>query len=224
MKRRVFSLLTLCFLSIFCGCAGYHFNTNNNPLIGYDIRSLSVPMFVNRSNVSGISPLMTKEIILALNEYSGLKVVAGNDANADAVLLGIIESDDLTNQTFKTTENLFTNKNYKQAIGNREGFYFPVKTSYNFTLRVIFIKRPSAQELELLTSELGKNIIAHPKVVLQESIDVSGSFSRAVSDSLTATSGGETNFVKNKGLLNKSLQDVSVQAALTFKQVVLNAF
>lgn len=224
MKLRVLSFMTLCFLSNLFGCAGYHFTTNNNPLIGYDIRSVAVPMFVNRTNIPGIAPMMTKEITLALNDYTGLKVFGGDDQSADAVMLGILESEDLNNQTFTTSESLFTNKNYKQAIGNREGFYFPVKTNYKFTLRIVFIKRPTAQELELLSGELGKSIKLHPKIVLQETLDVTGAFTRAVSDNLTATSGGDVNFVKNKGLLNKSLQDICIQTAVTFKQVVLNAF
>jgi len=94
------------FLSLLSSCAGYHFNTNNNPLIGYDIKTISVPMFVNRSTFPNLAGPMTKEIILALNDYSGLKVFSGNNDSADAVLIGIIESNDHFNEAVKTTQSL----------------------------------------------------------------------------------------------------------------------
>jgi hypothetical protein len=59
---------------------------------------------------------------------------------------------------------------------------------------------------------------------LEDDIAISGNFSRVVSDTLGANSGGEVNFVKNKGIFEKSLQDSCVQTAKNFKQVVLNAF
>ncbi len=225
MRKRVFISVLVC-LSFITGCANYHFNTNNNPLLGYDINSLAVPMFVNRTNISGISPIMTKEIVLTLNEFTGLKTYGGDYSGADAVLLGIIESDDIISQTFKTKSSLLSSDdpNIKQSVGNRAPFYYPAETSYNFRLRLILIKRPTASEISVLTSELGPAVKLHPKIVLQDVIEVNGSFSRAVSDTLTGTSGGVVNFVKNKGLLHKSLEDACIQTAKTFKQVVLNAF
>jgi hypothetical protein len=224
MKRRVLHLLSLSIFFILSSCAGYHFNTSNNPLIGYDIKSVAVPMFINRSNIAGLSPMMTKEIILTLNEYSGLRVYGGDNQSADAVLVGILESEDLKNKTFKTTETVFTDDKLKESIGNRTPFYIPIETSYKFTMRIFLIKRPTAQELELLASELGKNIVRNPKIVLREVLDVTSSFSRVVADNTSSSSGGEVNFVKNKGVLNKSLEDACVSAASNFKQVVLNAF
>jgi hypothetical protein len=78
MKRRALHLLSLAIFLLLSSCAGYHFNTSNNPLIGYDIKSVAVPMFINRTNIAGLSPMMTKEIILTLNEYSGLRVYGGD--------------------------------------------------------------------------------------------------------------------------------------------------
>jgi hypothetical protein len=225
MGKRVFIIMMIS-LAFITGCANYHFNTNNNPLLGYDINSLAVPMFVNRTNIPGISPIMTKEIVLTLSEFTGLKTYGGDHDNADAVLIGIIESNDKINQTFKTKSSLLSSDdpNIKQSIGNRAPFYYPAETSYNFRLRLVLIKRPTASEISVLTSELGSAVKLHPKIVLQDEIEVSGNFSRAVGDTLSGTSGGVVNFVKNKGLLNKSLEDACIQTAKTFKQVVLNAF
>jgi hypothetical protein len=64
----------------------------------------------------------------------------------------------------------------------------------------------------------------HPKVVLADTIPLSGSFSRVAAETHSSSAPGELNFVKNKGIFEKSLQDTCYQAAQTFKQVVLNAF
>lgn len=226
MKVRFFSMLILGILTLVSGCSGYHFNTNNNPLIGYDIKTIAVPMFINRSVLPQLAAPMTKEITLALSDYTGLKVLSGNNENADAILIGIIESKDHYNDVVQTTQSLFTDSdiNIKSTIGNRSPFYYPVQTSYNFALRLILIKRPTAEELALFTSDLARTGLVHPKVVLQDIISLTGSFSRVAAPTNTASAEGEVNFVKNKGIFDKSLQDTAYQAAQTFKQVVLNAF
>lgn len=222
MKVRFFSiLLTLLTLA---SCAGYHFNTNNNPLIGYDIRSIAVPMFVNRSVIPELAAPMTKEIIFALNDYSGLRVYSGDNDQADAVLVGVIETKNHYNDVVQTTQTLFSDDKIKSSVGNRSPFYYPVQTSYDYTLKIILIKRPSKEELDLLTTDFGQYMKVNPKVVLMDTINISGSFSRVVGESTTPNAEGKTNFVKNKGIFEKSIQEASMNAAKTFKQVVLNAF
>lgn len=213
--------LILIFLA---GCSGYHINTNNSPLIGYDIRTLAVPMFINRSVLPQLTAPMTKEITLALNEYNGLKVVSGDSDTADAVLIGILESADHYNKVVKTSQVLFTDGDISKSIGSRTPFYYPSQTDYAFSLKVIIIKRPTVEELAFFTSEKGINFLMHPKVVLEDTINLSGSFARVVAPTNTATTPGEVNFVKNKGIMDKSLQSTCYQAAQTFKQVILNAF
>lgn len=219
MKVRFLYLLVL-----MTGCSGYHFSNNNNPLIGYDIKSVAVPMFINRSVLPQLVAPMTKEITMALNDYTGLKVLSGDNENADAVLIGILESKDHYNEVITTTQTLFTDGDISKSIGNRSPFYYPVQSTYNFSLRVILIKRPSPEELALLTSDLGRGVLVHPKIVLEDRIDLSGNFARVASPTNGATAAGEVNFVKNKGILDKSLEDTCYRAAQTFKQVVLNAF
>lgn len=211
---------------ILSSCAGYHFNTNNNPLIGYDIHSVAVPMFINRSVLPDLSGPMTREITLALSDYSGLKVLSGNNENADAILIGIIDSQDHYNDVVRTTQNLFTGteQSIKSSIGNRSDFYYPVETSYALSLRVILIKRPSTEELELVNSDLGALIKTNPKVVLIDTLNLTGTFSRVAGETASNSSVGKTNFVKNKGIFEKSLHETALRAAESFKQVVLNAF
>ena len=141
MKVRFFSILL--FTLTLASCAGYHFNTTNNPLIGYDIRSVAVPMFVNRSVIPELAAPLTREITYALNDYSGIRVYSGDSDKADAVLIGVIESRDHYNDVVKTTQTIFTDNTVKSSIGDRSPFYYPVQSSYEFSLRIILIKRPS---------------------------------------------------------------------------------
>ena len=221
---RFFFILILLQAAFMTGCAGYHFNTNNNPLLGYGIKTVAVPMFINRSVLPQLAAPMTKEITFALNDYSGLKVLSGDDENADAVLIGIVESKDHYNEVVTTTQSLFTEGDIQTSIGKRNPFYYPVQTSYSLDLRVILIKRPSKEELEIMVGGKDNALRFHPKVVLEDTINLSGNFSRVANSSITANSPGDVNFVKNKGIFEKSLQDTCYQASQAFKQVVLNAF
>ena len=96
-------------------------------------------MFINRTNIAGLSPMMTKEIILTLNEYSGLRVYGGDHQAADAVLVGVLESEDLKNKTFKTTETVFTDKKLQESIEPliEELEKFLNKTSNSSRVRII---------------------------------------------------------------------------------------
>lgn len=224
MKVRFFSLVLISLT--LASCAGYHFNTNNNPLIGYDIRSIAVPMFINRSVIPELAAPMTKEITFVLNDYSGLRVLSGNDDKADAVLIGIIESKNHYNEVVTTSQSLFTDDTagIKNSVGERNPFYYPVESDYAFNLKIILIKKPSPEELQLLTTDFAKYMKVNPRVVLIDEILLSGTFSRVVGESTQINGSGSVNFVKNKGIFEKSLQETCVQAAQTFKQVVLNAF
>lgn len=222
MKVRFFSLILMALT--LASCAGYHFNTNNNPLVGYDIRSIAVPMFINRSVIPDLAAPMTREITFVLNDYSGLKVFSGNNENADAVLIGIIDSLDHYNEVVKTTQTFFTDDNVKDSVGQRTPFYYPVQSSYRLFLKVILIKRPTTSEMELLTSEPGKFIKNNPKIVLIDEIEMNGNFSRVVGQTKFNNDSGSVNFVKNKGIFEKSLQQTCIDTASSFKQVVLNAF
>jgi hypothetical protein len=225
---RVRELIYFLLMLILTSCAGYNFNTTSNPLINYNIRTLSVPMFVNRTNIAGLAPLMTKEIILALNDYSGLKIYGGDKEDTDAVLIGVLESEDSIHATFKTGQVLFTDNDagVKQSVKNRPAFYYPASTNYSFTVYFYLIKRPTETDIKnVLNNQLPIPITAiNPKVVLAESLSASGSYSRVVSNSTIGNSGASVNFVKNKGIEHKSLEDVCYQTAVNFKQVVFNAF
>jgi hypothetical protein len=222
MKIRFFYLLVL----VICltSCAGYHISTNNNPLRGYGIETVSVPMFINRASLPELAAPMTREITFALNDYTGIKVLSGDDESADAILIGIIESRDHYNEVVRANNQLFSTGTIQESIGNRSPFYFPIDSAYQFSLRIILIKRPTIEELKLITSELGQFMKVSPKVVLMDTIALSGSFTKVVGKNILDSDPGKTNFVKNRGYFEKNIQETAVNAAKTFKQVILNAF
>ena len=222
MKVKFFLIVAVSI--ILTSCAGYHFNTNSNPLISYDIKTLSVPMFINRTVLPDLAAPLTKEIIFVLNDYPGLKVVSGHDQSADAFLVGVIESGDHINDVVQSSQYLFTNTTLKESIGNRTDFYYPIQTSYNLVLRIYLIKNPTSEDLQLLTGELRNLAKFNSKVILSDTIALTGTFSRFVGQTNALNSAGKNNFVKNKGFFEKSIRETAVNAAKSFRQVVLNAF
>ena len=223
MNVRFFSVFIMG-MFLLAGCSGYRFNTNNNPLIGYDIKTVAVPLFINRSVLPQLAAPLTKEIMLTLSEYPGLKVISGDDEQADAVLIGIVETKDHYAEVVTSSQRLFTDGDIKTSIGERNSFYYPSQTTYNCSLRLMLIKRPTKSELSIFTGENGLTHLSHPKIVLENTINITGNFTRIINETFTDNSAGEVNFVKNKGLLEKNIMETSYQAAQTFRQVILNAF
>ena len=215
----IFSLLLPTFL--FVSCAGYHVSYNDNPLLSYDIRSVAVPMFVNRSVFPNAAPLITQEIVGVLNQYHDLKVVAGESFETDAILLGIVDSREKMSEAMKATATEFSDG--KASIGNRPDFYYPSEISYELSLNVIIIKRPTKEELELFKTDLGAYLNLHPKVIINENLSLAGSFQKVANDKGYKL-GGDVNYVKNEGIFEKSLQDVARNAAINFRDLILNAF
>ncbi len=208
-------------LLLFVSCQGYRVNDQDNPLISYDIQSISVPMFINRSVIPNANGPMTQEIINVLNQYQDLKVGQSLSENYDSVLIGIIDSKEKINEAFLNKDFAITNS--LEGIGNRPDFYYPSTVLYDLTLQIIIIKKPTAEELAVLKSDLSKYIQFHPKIVVRETLLLSSSFQKVANDTV-ANGGGDVNYVKNNGNFEKSLIDLSRQAAISFRDMVLNVF
>ncbi len=215
----IFSFFVINFL--FVSCAGYHVSYKDNPLLNYDIQKIAVPMFVNRSVFPNAGALVTQEIVSVLNQYQDLKVIAGESDKADAVLIGIVDSKEKINEAMKAKSTEFSHN--KTSLGSRPGFYYPNEISFDFTVNLILIKRPSAEEIELFKSNLAPHLKLHPKVIINETLLMTGSFQRVTNDRLAGL-GGDVNYVKNEGIFEKSLQDSARSAASSFKDLILNAF
>lgn len=213
---RVIILTMFCLLT---SCAGYRYQEKNNPFAQYGIESISIPMFYNKSNHSNISSVMTKEIYLMLTKFKGLKVYSG-DKQADAVLVGIVDSREKLSQS-RQGSNLRSVENAAgELIGeNRGDFYIPSQTNVTANLRVILIKKPSKKEIQLMRSSLGK-FVASSRIILNESIALSGNFTREIYDNESVSVINS----QNRSAVKKSLRDMASSAAQNFKDMIIYAF
>ncbi|MEX0798358.1 MAG: hypothetical protein WEB87_03360 [Bacteriovoracaceae bacterium] len=211
--------LILCFILFLGGCAGYRFQEKTNPFAQYGVKSISVPMFYNKSNFANISAPMTKEVYQMLSGFSGLKLVSGHQ-EADAVLIGIVMSPGKTRES-RQAQNLRSAKNALEgAIGDERGdFYIPSTTSVNAQLRLILLRNPSEREIELLRSSLGKFAVG-PKVIVNESLPLTGSFTRELYEE------GAIDVIdtQNRSALKNTVNEMAQSAAANFKDMILYAF
>lgn len=218
------TLLSILILTLFTACGGYQFVENDNPLAIHGIRSVSVPMFVNKSPLPNVGAIVSKEITLLLSGYPGLKVNSGEDLSSDAILIGIIEGEQRLSEVLNTTERKFTSGDLKTSLGNRQEFYVPIGTNVTVKVRFVMIKNPRREEVELVKSELGTIMNANPKVVMSQTLDLTANFTRVVGATTTVDSPGIVNLTKNKAIMERALEDGSKSLAQQFKDVVLNAF
>lgn len=202
-------------------CAGYNFENNLNPLKQYSIERVSLPMFVNHSIIPHIGAVLTKEVYGVLSRYPRLKVSTGFSKDSDAVLIGIVESDQRRKQTFKTTSTSFITG---ESLGQRNPMYVPISTSYKIRLRFILIKNPKKQELALLKSPVGNLIPKSDRVIFNEVLEFDQGYSRRIFDTLSPDNGGVVNFTNNLGNFERSLDDLGEQVALRLEREILHAF
>ena len=212
-------LFLLIFILGLSSCAGYRYQEQNNPFAQYGIESISVPMFYNKSNHSNISSAMTKEIYLMLTRFKGLKVYSGNK-EADAVLIGIVDSQNRISQT-RRGGNLRSVENAAgEIIGeNRGDFYIPSQTDVSAQLRIILIKKPSKKDIQLMQSSLGK-FVANSRIIFNETINLNQSFTREIYDDESVS----VINTQNRSALKKSIRSMASNAAQNFKDMIIYAF
>lgn len=176
------------------GCSGYKFNTQDNPFEQYGVTSISVPMFQTIGSVPNVAGPFTREIFNTLLRYPGLKVYPGDYKKTDAVLLGIVVSSEYIRSAIASVGIDKVN-----VAGRSKPLNIPTGTSINLTLKLILIKDPTQNDFDYFLSTFSKYKFNHPKVIFQESIGVTDSFSRSRDTGVGNDSGGSINFTQNKG-------------------------
>ncbi len=220
-------ILFICLILFFASCAGYKIRKNSNPFKKYGISSVSVPVFLNNSVISNISLPFTKEILFLLNQFQGLDVKVGEDLSADSILIGVIKSRRNRNSTIKNKspqQYLGHDDLLKQSIGNRKAYYVPATTEVTLYLDLVLIKDPSREIIKISQTDLLKHLHGAPRIVIDEEIKVTGSFSRELGGNLSVDASGVVNFTKNKKLIDKAVENLAISAAASFRELVLNAF
>jgi hypothetical protein len=203
------------------GCSGYRFTQQDNPLSQYGIHSLSVPMFYNYSNLPDVSADFTREVYRLLTGFSGLKIRSGYSDSTDAVMIGIIKSPEKMVDTIKPAGISQAQGKTPLSVGaKRPNFNVPGASLITLMVQVIVIKHPTEEELALLKSGIGDQIIMKSKVILNETIPIQASMSREFLDD----SGTQVMATQNLGVQRKTITSMSVQAAASIRDLIIYAF
>lgn len=211
-------------LPFLIGCSGYHFRDQKNPLDYLEIKSLAIPMFVNRSVLPSVNGIFTTEFSLLFSEYSGLKVYPGDGKDKDAVLLGIVSSPLSRKETVTIINEKYTSGVLQPSMGERRPLYLPFNKQIHLKVRLILIKKPSKEMIEILSGENGELLKSHPKIIFDRMMDVTISYTGSLDINESVDDGGVLNFTKNHSFLSANVKRMAKIAANKFKEEIINAF
>ncbi len=178
-------------------------------------------MFYNYSNLPDVSADFTREVYQLLTGFSGLKIRSGYSDSTDAVMIGIIKSAEKTIDTIKPAGVSQAQGKTPLSVGSsRPNFNVPGASLITLMIQVIVIKHPTEEELALLRSGIGDQIVMKSKVILNETIPVQASMSREFLDA----NGTQVMATQNLGVQRKTITSMSLQAAASIRDLILYAF
>ncbi len=221
MRQKSFLTLFFALMGLLASCSGYRYTQTANPFQQYGVDSLSVPMFYNYSSIPEVSSSFTRETYKLLTGFSGLRLRSGWSSNTDAVLIGIIRSNEKLNEVLKPDNLRVAQGVAPEAIGDqRPDFSVPSATRVNLILQVVVVKRPTTEELALLRSELGPKLPPQGKILFNESFTLDETFNREIFD------GANTSVVatQNAGALRRTKDTMALRAAEQIRDMILYAF
>lgn len=207
-------------LLILMSCSGYRFQSKSNPFAQYGIRSISVPMFYNKSNFADVSGPFTREIYKTLLEFKNLRLSEPTE-KSDAVLIGILESrpkkkESIQNINSKRAESTFGDG----VLGeDRQDFLVPSVNQLNLRLRIIVVKHPTPAEIKFFQTQLSKQVLSS-KVIFNESIKLQRNYllKELRGDGIKVLGS------QNRGVEKQQMQILAETAASSFKDMILYAF
>ena len=220
MRIVVLSIL----LCVAMSCSGYRLANQDNPFRVEGIKSIAVPMFINKSSIPNVAPKFTKEFTSLFASFPEIELYQSENPRADALLIGIIESPRRNREIYDQKSSQLTSSELKPSIGERPEFFVASSIKYKLAIRIILIKNPSWEDVELAKSDLGKLLKSQPKVIINHTFEREGNFTRSIKSTETTDSEGMTNFTKSKNFFEKNLDDMAKSTAQTFKELVLNVF
>lgn len=217
-------LLTFLLIATAVSCTGYRVRNKSNPFEEDHIKTLAVPIFVNKSIYPGIAPVFTRELTKMLSTYSGLRIQTSVDAKTDAVLLGIVSSPARYREAYSVATTRLTTGALKESIGQRPEFNLPTASQYRISVRLALIKNPTTEEKKLLLSKMGEKVLKSPRIIFNQSFSFAGSFNLEARETTTPDSGGIVNYTKTKRYFRQTIESLAVSAATSFEDLVINVF
>ena len=201
-------------------CSGYGIKRRANPFAHNGIESVSIPIFINETNLPDVSGLFSKEFISLMSSFDGLKVVSGKSFSTDAILLGFIRTPKYRRETFTRAGQRLSTDVAPTSVGTRRKFFVTSNNRVRIELQMILIKNPTETDLIFLKSKLKEYSVKHSKVIFDQTFDISGNFALEIQD----REGTEVNFTQNKGNLKRFLSTLATTGAKNFKELVLYDF
>ena len=202
-------------------CGGYRVRLKGNPFAEHGIKSVAIPMFVNESVYPKANVPFTREVKAMLATYPGLSISTKPSRNVDAVLIGIVSSDNRYAEAYHTTARNFQNGS---TIGNRAGFYVPTASKFKISVRLVLIKNPTLAEQKMIKSNIGEYMVNHPKVVFSRTFFYNGSFNRDARPTDTSDSGGIVNYTNTRRYFDQTLNSLAKNNARNLEELVINVF
>jgi len=215
---RIILLSTVIGLS---SCGGYRVRKKGNPFAEHGIKSVAIPMFVNQSVYPKANVPFTREVKAMLATYPGLSISTTPSRSVDALLIGVVSSQNRYTEAYKTTARNFQNGS---TIGNRAGFYVPTASQFKISVRIVLIKDPTLEEQKMIKSKLGEYMAAHPKVVFSRTFNYTGSFNRDARPTDTSDSGGIVNYTNTRRYFDQTLNALAKSNAQNLEELVINVF
>ena len=213
MLKLLFSFLLL------SSCAGYHLQSKSNPFLQYGINSIYTPVFYNHTNFPNVSGVFTKEIMTTLFDFKGLRLEEDRE-RADAVLIGILESDRMRRNSTETKSSKSASNVYKDTLGGREKEFFVASENLvKLSMRIIVIKHPTNEEIEFLQTQYGPDAMSS-KIIFNERIRLENT----VTIKELQGDGTKVLGTQNRGVQVKAFKLMAQNAAKSFKEMILHAF
>lgn len=210
-----------CFCFFLTSCAGYKAVERGNPLSQYGVKSVSIPMFFNKSALAGAASSFTSSFITLMSSYPGLKVETGFSKDNDAVLIGVVESQKTYASTVVNAQQRTVSSVAPNSLGNkRNDFYVPATSRVELRVRIMLLKKPTEAELQLLRTKYASKLRGNRKIIFNEVVTVNDTFNREIFDDKA----GQVNFTQNYGILHRSIEKLAKQAAVNFEESILYAF
>ncbi len=210
--------MKLLILLLFVSCQGYQLQTKKNPFSRYGVTSVAVENFYNHSNMNNVSSSFTKEMVFMLSSFSKLKV-KNNTKNVDAVLVGIIESTDSRRESRVRSDDIVSSSILENRVDSskRVDYYIPTKTTLKLNLKLMLIKSFKRTDINSLKTD---GELIDPRVLFTERIPLTEAYTREVLD------GATNNFTTTRanGAEKNALEQMAINAANTFKEMILYAF
>ena len=94
------------------------------------------------------------------------------------------------------------------------------------SVRLILIKNPGHQDVEMILNSKGHFLYKHPKVIFSQTLPLEATFERTLGDSSLQNPDamGAVNFTKSRGDRRQAIRAGAKDLARNFKDLVLYAF